>query len=101
MADLDIRDLLLVDVELSSLKLPCQLEEFEDVQDGHISDLVDTLRNDWVYKVYMLVEPMLPSDGDLEEQEAFFQAVQEAQEGEPDLVRPWPDSHTPPHSFLM
>lgn len=43
--------MLLVDVELKTLRRPAPLHEFLDLQDLHIGDVTDALRSDWVLKV--------------------------------------------------
>lgn len=50
-AELDIRNMLLVDVLMEDLHLPAELREFQDAQDTHLLEVTDMLKSDWVLKV--------------------------------------------------
>ena len=78
--------MLLVDVEMKSLRMPVGLEEFEEQQDRHISDMVDTMRTDWVYKVYAMIEKLLPQDQGQDYAELYAEAMQDGAGSELEMV---------------
>ena len=79
--------MLLVDVELKTLRMPANLEDFEEQQDRHISDMVDTMRSDWVYKVYSMLENLLPSEQAQDYAELYAEAMQDGAGSELEMVR--------------
>ncbi|KAK9829119.1 hypothetical protein WJX72_004004 [[Myrmecia] bisecta] len=61
-SELDIRGMLLVDVQLAALHRPAPLADFLAAQDLHIGDVTDALRSDWVLKAMAMVEEIYPPD---------------------------------------
>lgn len=43
--------MLLVDTQMKTLRRPAALPDFLQTQEGHLSDIVDALRSDWLLKV--------------------------------------------------
>ena len=43
--------MLLVDTQMKTLRRPAALSDFLHCQDGHLGDIVDALRSDWLLKV--------------------------------------------------
>ena len=43
--------MLLVDTQMKTLRRPAALPDFLHTQEGHLSDIVDALRSDWLLKV--------------------------------------------------
>ena len=43
--------MLLVDTQMKTLRRPAALSDFLHCQEGHLGDVVDALRSDWLLKV--------------------------------------------------
>ena len=43
--------MLLVDTQMKTLRRPAALSDFLQCQEGHLGDVVDALRSDWLLKV--------------------------------------------------
>ena len=50
--------MLLVDTQMKTLRRPAALPDFLHTQEGHLSDIVDALRSDWLLKVCSLSDSM-------------------------------------------
>lgn len=50
--------MLLVDTQMKTLRRPAALPDFLHTQEGHLSDIVDALRSDWLLKVCSLLGSM-------------------------------------------
>lgn len=48
--------MLLVDTQMKTLRRPAALSDFLHCQDGHLGDIVDALRSDWLLKVGLHLE---------------------------------------------
>lgn len=72
---------------MQRLKMPTDLELFEELQDHHVSDIVDMMRSDWVYKVYGMMERLLPQGKAQNYAELMADALENGA-GELDMVRP-------------
>lgn len=53
--------MLLVDTQMKTLRRPAALPDFLHCQDGHLGDVVDALRSDWLLKVAHSFLLMLPA----------------------------------------
>ena len=50
-----IAGMLLVDTQMKTLRRPAALSDFLQCQEGHLGDVVDALRSDWLLKVIPLL----------------------------------------------
>lgn len=48
-----VAGMLLVDTQMKTLRRPAALSDFLQCQDGHLGDVVDALRSDWLLKVWI------------------------------------------------
>ncbi len=48
---MSVTGMLLVDTQMKTLRRPAALSDFLHCQDGHLGDVVDALRSDWLLKV--------------------------------------------------
>lgn len=56
--------MLLVDTQMKTLRRPAALSDFLQCQEGHLGDVVDALRSDWLLKVIPL--QLMPATAVLE-----------------------------------
>ncbi|KAA6419936.1 MAG: dynein heavy chain axonemal [Trebouxia sp. A1-2] len=52
-AELDVQSMLLVDTQMKTLRRPAALSDFLQCQEGHLGDVVDALRSDWLLKAWL------------------------------------------------
>ncbi|KAL0050690.1 hypothetical protein WJX82_005287 [Trebouxia sp. C0006] len=61
-AELDVQSMLLVDTQMKTLRRPAALSDFLQCQEGHLGDVVDALRSDWLLKTMAMIESIWPSE---------------------------------------